>query len=82
MLCVSMGGCWRFAGISGAGATAVKSGSVERLVATAYSDSLALLDANRPALDALAARLLDTRELDRIDIVTALSPFAPERVAG
>ena len=55
---------------------------VERLVAAAYADSLRLLDANRPALDALAARLLDARELERIDIVTALSPFEPERIAG
>ena len=55
---------------------------VERLVAAAYSDSLALLDANRPALDTLAARLLDARELERIDIVTALSPFGLEGVAA
>jgi cell division protease FtsH len=55
---------------------------VERLVAAAYGDSLTLLDANRPALDALAARLLDARELERIDIVTALSPFGRERVAA
>jgi cell division protease FtsH len=55
---------------------------VERLIAAAYGDALALLDANRPALDTLAARLLDARELERIDIVTALSPLGPERVAG
>lgn len=39
-------------------------------------------DANRPALDTLAARLLDARELERIDIVSALRPFEPERLAG
>ena len=45
---------------------------VERLVAAAYTDALALLDAHRPELDALARRLLEVRELERIDIVTAL----------
>ena len=55
---------------------------VERLVAAAYGDSLTLLDANRPALDTLAARLLDARELERIDIVAALSPFGLEQAAG
>ena len=55
---------------------------VERLVAAAYADSLTRLDANRPALDTLAARLLDARELERIDIVSALRPFEPERLAG
>jgi cell division protease FtsH len=46
---------------------------VERLVAGAYADALALLEANRRQLDALARRLLVARELDRVDIVTALA---------
>jgi cell division protease FtsH len=47
-------------------------GEVERLVAAAYTDALELLDAHRPELDTLATRLLEMRELERIDIVTAL----------
>jgi cell division protease FtsH len=50
---------------------------VERLVATAYGDALALLEAHRAALAALAARLLEARELERIDIVTALASRPP-----
>jgi cell division protease FtsH len=45
---------------------------VERLVAAAYTDALELLDAHRGELDALATRLLEVRELERVDIVTAL----------
>jgi cell division protease FtsH len=48
-------------------------GEVERLVAAAYSDALALLGAHRRALNALADRLLDARELERADIVEALA---------
>jgi cell division protease FtsH len=47
---------------------------VERLVAAAYADALALLEARRRELETLAARLLDMRELERIDIATALAP--------
>jgi cell division protease FtsH len=47
---------------------------VERLVAAAYADALALLEARRHELNTLAGRLLDTRELERVDIVTALTP--------
>ena len=54
---------------------------VERLVAAAYGDALALLDANRPALETLAVRLLDARELERIDIVNAIRPVGPQPIA-
>ena len=46
---------------------------IEKMVAAAYADALAALDAHRPQLDALAKRLLDARELERVDIVTALA---------
>jgi len=46
---------------------------VERLVAGAYAEALALLEGHRRQLDALARRLLDARELERIDIVSALA---------
>ena len=45
---------------------------VEKLVASAYARALALLDGHRAKLDALAKRLLEARELERVDIVTAL----------
>jgi cell division protease FtsH len=45
---------------------------VERLVASAYADALELLESHRAALDAVAGRLLEARELERVDIVTAL----------
>ena len=46
---------------------------VEHLVAAAYGDALALLGSRRSELGALADRLLEARELERIDIVTALA---------
>jgi cell division protease FtsH len=45
---------------------------VERLVAAAYAGALALLEAHRGALDKLAKRLLEARELERVDIVSVL----------
>ena len=45
---------------------------VEGLVASAYADALALLESHRAQLDAVAGRLLEARELERVDIVTAL----------
>jgi cell division protease FtsH len=45
---------------------------VERLVAAAYAGALALLEAHRRELDKLAKRLLEARELERVDIVSAL----------
>jgi cell division protease FtsH len=45
---------------------------VERLVAAAYAGALALLEARRGELDRLAKRLLEARELERVDIVSVL----------
>jgi cell division protease FtsH len=45
---------------------------VERLVAAAYAGALALLAAHRGKLHKLAKRLLDARELERVDIVSVL----------
>jgi ATP-dependent Zn protease len=41
-------------------------------VASAYADALELLESHRTELDAVAGRLLEARELERVDIVTAL----------
>jgi hypothetical protein len=46
---------------------------VERLVARAYREALSLLDGHRRQLEALAKRLLEARELERLDIATALA---------
>jgi cell division protease FtsH len=46
---------------------------VERFVAAAYARALALLDAHRRQLDKLAKRLLEARELERVDIVSVLA---------
>jgi len=51
-------------------------GEVERMVAGAYADALELLASRRPQLDALAEKLLQARELERVDIVTALAEAA------
>jgi cell division protease FtsH len=55
---------------------------VERLIATAYADALALLEAHRGQLDSLAARLLEARELERVDIVAVLGVRAPQSSAA
>jgi len=52
---------------------------VERLVAAAYADALTLLEARRLELETLAGRLLEARELERIDIVTALASASTDR---
>ena len=49
---------------------------VERMVAGAYAEALVLLGSRRSQLDALARRLLQARELERVDIVTALADAA------
>jgi len=51
---------------------AVIEGEIERMVADAYSDALALLAAHRPQLDELTKHLMDKRELERVDILAAL----------
>jgi cell division protease FtsH len=45
---------------------------VERVVADAYRDALALLERHRDSLDALAQLLLTQGDVERVDIVTAL----------
>jgi cell division protease FtsH len=45
---------------------------IERMVADAYADALALLSAHRDQLDRLTARLLEHRELERVDILAAI----------
>jgi ATP-dependent Zn protease len=47
-------------------------GEIERMVADAYSDALALLAAHRPQLDELTRVLIEARELERVDIVATL----------
>ena len=47
-------------------------GEIERMVADAYSDALALLAAHRPQLDELTRGLIEARELERVDIVATL----------
>jgi cell division protease FtsH len=49
---------------------------VERMVASAYTDALELLEGRRQQLDALAERLLQARELERVDIVAVLGAAA------
>jgi cell division protease FtsH len=50
---------------------------VERLVADAYRDALALLAAHRPALDRLAEALLDRGQLERLDIALVVGELPP-----
>jgi cell division protease FtsH len=45
---------------------------IEQHVARAYKEALALLGNHRRQLEALATRLLEARELERLDIATAL----------
>jgi cell division protease FtsH len=54
---------------------------IERMVAEAYGDALTLLTAHREQLDRLAARLAEQRELERVDILTAIGAVAklPQR---
>jgi cell division protease FtsH len=46
---------------------------VERMVAEAYAEAVHLLEAHRPQLDALAAALMASEDLSRMEIVTALA---------
>ena len=58
---------------------AVIEGEIERMVAEAYGDALALLEAHRDELDTLTSRLLAARELERVDIVATLGELTPWR---
>jgi cell division protease FtsH len=45
---------------------------IERMVAEAYADALTLLEAHRDQLDRLTDRLVEHRELERVDILAAI----------
>jgi cell division protease FtsH len=45
---------------------------IERMVADAYADALALLSAHRDQLNRLSSRLVEHRELERVDILAAI----------
>ena len=45
---------------------------IERMVADAYADALELLEAHREELTRLSERLVQQRELERVDILTAI----------
>jgi cell division protease FtsH len=46
---------------------------IERMVADAYADALELLSTHRDQLDRLSARLVEQRELERVDILAAIA---------
>jgi cell division protease FtsH len=49
---------------------------IERLVAAAYADALALLEEHRSELERLSARLVEQPVLERVDILTAIGKVA------
>jgi cell division protease FtsH len=51
---------------------AVVDSEIERMVAAAYADALALLAEHRDQLDRLTERLLEQHELERVDILAAI----------
>jgi cell division protease FtsH len=51
---------------------AIVDSEIERMVADAYADALALLGEHREQLDRLSARLLENRVLERVDILAAI----------
>jgi cell division protease FtsH len=58
---------------------AVVDAEIERMVADAYTDALETLAAHRDELDRLRERLVEHRELERVDIVVAIGPVEAER---
>ena len=50
---------------------------IERMVADAYTDAVSLLREHRPQLDSLRERLLQSRELERVDILAAIAGAEP-----
>jgi cell division protease FtsH len=56
---------------------AVVDSEIERMVADAYADALALLSQHRDQLERLSARLLEQRVLERIDILAAIGNVTP-----
>jgi cell division protease FtsH len=55
---------------------AVVDSEIERMVADAYADALALLSEHREQLERLTARLLEQRVLERVDILAAIGNVA------
>jgi cell division protease FtsH len=55
---------------------AVIDSEIERMVANAYADALALLSEHREQLERLTARLLEQRVLERVDILAAIGNVA------
>jgi len=52
---------------------------IERMVADAYADALALLGEHRDQLERLTGRLLEQHVLERVDILAAIGPVGEER---
>ena len=52
---------------------------IERMVADAYTDAVNLLREHRYQLDSLRERLLESRELERVDILAAIGSAKPRR---
>jgi cell division protease FtsH len=55
---------------------AVVDAEIERMVADAYTDALEILSAHRDQLDRLRERLVEQRDLERVDILVAIGPVA------
>lgn len=55
---------------------------VEALVADAYADAIAMLEAHRDQLESLAQALLEKQDLNRAEILQALGRVAPRRPSG
>jgi cell division protease FtsH len=58
---------------------AVVDEEIERMVAEAYIDAVDLLTEHRDELDRLSARLVEARDLERVDILAAIGRPAVER---
>lgn len=52
---------------------------VERMIAEAYRDAIAMVEEHREQLDRLARALLASEELDRLEIAAALGEPSPRR---
>ena len=55
---------------------------IERMVADAYTDAVALLREHRSQLDSLRARLVESRELERVDILAAIGHVTPRPLSA
>ena len=54
---------------------------VERMIAEAYCDAIAMIEEHRTQLDRLACALVASEELDRLEIAAALGESRPRRTA-